>query len=327
MMEVQLVSYHKKGQQSGVALISVLLVFALVAIIGSQIASRNYRDIRKTANIINSKQAYHFALGGEQFARQILFRDYDESERNNVDSLTDNWANIDQVFDIDNGSMTIEVSDLQGRFNINNLINEGNKINQSALADFKRLQTELKLSNDYSVALIDWLDSDTNPSESGAEDEEYAENNYKAANQAMADISELRLIHQMTIQDYEKLKPHVVALPWLIGDKESRATKYNLNTLDAKLLAALFPELDDGAAARVVQQQRQGGKDTLTQWSRGSGITSLNAKKNQLSVDSEFFELRIVVNYQQRLSVIQSQLFRDASDGKITVIKRQQHIE
>ena len=75
------------SRQRGIALITVLLVFALAAIIASDVASRIYRDIRKTSNLINSKQAYHYALAGEQFARQILFRDYRDEKELHVDAL------------------------------------------------------------------------------------------------------------------------------------------------------------------------------------------------------------------------------------------------
>ncbi|MDY0007561.1 MAG: type II secretion system protein GspK, partial [Spongiibacteraceae bacterium] len=57
------------------ALISVLLIFALVVILASDIASRQYLDTRSTANLLGMRQAEYYALGAEEWARQMLYRD------------------------------------------------------------------------------------------------------------------------------------------------------------------------------------------------------------------------------------------------------------
>jgi general secretion pathway protein K len=311
--------------QQGVALITVLLVFALAAIITSQVASRNYRDIRKTANLINSKQAYHYALAGEQFARQLLFRDFDDSELPRADGLSDNWANIEQVFDIDNGAMTIAISDQHSKFNLNNLLQDNGQINTLAYAQFQALLGELDIDRQLAMVLVDWLDANSVAFKNGAEDPQYEELKYLAANQPLSDRSELRLLQKLAIEDYSRLKEYVVALPKIVNEQSVGITKYNLNTLDAKLIDVLAA--GSANSERIVSRQQRGGYTTLGQWFSGGEASALQAVQNQLSTDSHFFELLITAVYDDRVSVIRSQLYRDPQDGKITLIKRQQGIE
>lgn len=307
------------------ALITVLLVFALAAIITSQVASRNYRDIRKTANLINSKQAYHYALAGEQFARQLLFRDFDDSELPRSDRLIDNWANIDQVFDIDNGSMTIAISDLHSKFNLNNLLQDNGQINTLAYAQFQLLLDELDIDRQRAVVLADWLDADTVAFKNGAEDQQYEESQYLTANQPLSDRSELRLLQSMAIEEYARLKEYVVALPKTVNEQSVGITKYNLNTLDAKLVEVLA--VGNSNADRIASRQQQGGYTTLAQWFSSGEASAMQSVQNQLSTDSQFFELLITAVFADRVSIIRSQLYRDPQDGKITLIKRQQGLE
>lgn len=310
-------------RQSGVALISVLLIFAIAAVIAAEVMSRSYRDIHKTGNLINSKQATLFALSGEQYARQILYRDFIEqqSRGNPVDRLADNWALNFQPFDIEGGEMTIVISDLQGRFNLNNLVDSNGAVNITAANEFRRLQTILDLSSDYTDLIIDWIDFNRLPRGNGGEDDVYNQG-YLPANAPMADKTELRLIKGMDRQDFLKLAPLVVALPKQLGKFRFDDTKYNINTVDAKLLEAIST-LSSNATQQVEARQQKGGYDTLQQWLNTPEGANLNAVSGKLSVNSEFFEIVVKANYQQRISVLTATLFRNSNDGKLTIIKRQ----
>jgi general secretion pathway protein K len=310
-------------RQAGVALISVLLVFALAALIGSEVMLRNYQDIRKTANLVNHKQAYHYALSGEQFARQILYRDFIESQS---DNLAEIWALQLDPFEIEQGSMTIEIRDLQGLFNINNMVTSNGSINQQARAQFQQLLAVLDIDENFTAILADWLDQDTIVQPQGAEDESYLEAQRLAANRPATDRSELRLLKGLGFEDYEKLKSHIVALPKTVKDKQISATKYNLNTLDAKLLEVLGGS-DTDSSNTVTKRQQQGGYDSLDKWLNSSEGQRFRNRQNELTVRSEFFEVQVTAIFDERVSIIRSQLYRDANDGSITVIKRQQGME
>ena len=310
-------------RQRGVALISVLLVFALAAIIASEVVSRNYRDIRRTTNFISGKQAYHYALSGEAFARQILYRDFKETT---VDSLTDTWAQELETFDIDDGAMTIEITDLHSRFNINNLIDSNGRLDRNAAVQFQRLLRVLSIGNDYIPVLADWLDRDQVKTATGAEDAEYWGSDYLAANRPMTDKTELRLLMAMNFEDYEKLKNYIVALPKTVAGKDQPSSQYNINTMDAKLVQALA-NTDTSQAAKIASSQQSGGYNTVNSWLSSGVGQPLRSVRGQLAVNSEFFEVTVKAVYDQRVSIVRSQLFRSKEDGKISVIKRQQGVD
>ncbi|MBL4827535.1 MAG: type II secretion system minor pseudopilin GspK [Spongiibacteraceae bacterium] len=312
-------SKQRKGarQQRGVALITVLLVFALATVLAAELISRNYRDIRRTANAINSKQAYHYAMAGEQLARQILHRDFINSGTNNTDSLVEPWAKKLDSFEIENGKMSIEIIDQQGRFNLNNLGNNDNSASYALV--FRELLKVLDLKSDYTAQLQDWLDNDSAILVGGAEDDIYLtqRNAYLSANSPIADRTELRLLNGMNFEDYNRLKDYVAVLP--------PDTKYNINTLDVKIVEALSSRISATQAANIKTQQLAGGHDSVAKWlSYEANLGSISSK---LAVHSEYFEVIVKTVYDGRISVLRTQLFRDASSGEIQVLKRQQGFE
>jgi len=326
--------FAKKNREQGVALISVLLVFAIVTIIASEMLSRSYLDIKKTAGVINTKQAYLYALSGEQYARQILFRDYKESSSKTLnsetvrsDTLADSWSVLKKGFDIENGKLLVEISDLQGRFNLNSLRNEDGTTNTIASNQFARLLSSLKIKNKYTPVLADWLDKDQKRQINGAEDEAYRQKNYLTANNLIADRTELRLLKGFKSQDYEILKEHVVALPKTSLPSANSKTKYNINTMNAKLLIAMTNNIKPANLKKIKSIQERGGYNTLSQWLNGEGGEYLSPIKEQLTVESEFFEVITKAQFAGRISTVRTHLHRDAKDGTIEVVKRQLTIE
>ena len=65
----------RRSKQSGAALITAILITAIATIAAVSMASRQHLDIRRTTNVIESSQAYLFALGAEEWGKQVLVRD------------------------------------------------------------------------------------------------------------------------------------------------------------------------------------------------------------------------------------------------------------
>jgi general secretion pathway protein K len=89
--------------------------------------------------------------------------------------------------------------------------------------------------------VIDWIDADSNASPAGAEDIDYLQMKtpYRAANQRMQSVEELRLVRGFTREMVDKLRPLVTALP--------QDTAINVNTASEEVLAALFYTLPASA--------------------------------------------------------------------------------
>ena len=58
-------------RQQGVALITVLLVVAIVTVVTAGIIARQQLSIRSSANQLTARQAWHYALGGEALAQAL----------------------------------------------------------------------------------------------------------------------------------------------------------------------------------------------------------------------------------------------------------------
>ena len=90
----------------------------------------------------------------------------------------------------------------------------------------------------FAERLIDWLDDNQEVSGSyGAEDNQYLllEPPYRAANRPMQDVSELRLLLELSERDYRRLLPHVSALPAATALRESQSA-----------VARMAPRLSEG---------------------------------------------------------------------------------
>lgn len=136
----------------------------------------------------------------------------------------------------------------------------------------------------------------------GREDSEYLARSvpFYAANQPLADISEMRVVQGMDAGLYQKLKPLVCALPMA-------RQQININTLDVTqsvILEALFdPWLSPVQARALLQQRPAKGWEDVDQFLAQPLLADVDERtkkqlKTVLSVDSNYFWLRsdITVN-------------------------------
>lgn len=217
-------------QQRGVALIMAILMVALATILAVSVASEGYMDQRRTGNTLVMDKAYEFALGAEALAAEAF-----QSDDPKYDSLNEAWATpINLPLDEGIGDIKGHLDDLQGRFNINNLIDTSGKPNASALKQFEELLKSLDLNLDYATLTLDWIDDDNNRSPlGGAEDAEYTAQKppYLTPNMPITRTSELMSLIGMKYEDYLKLEPYIAALP--------PGSKLNVCTASDKVLNSL----------------------------------------------------------------------------------------
>ena len=233
--------------QRGVAIITAILVIALGTISMVAITASQQLDMQRERNEGLIQQARSLGYSGERFASAILYRDVQAGQRGDSDSLEDDWAQPIPPVPIDNASITGCVVDMQGRFNLNNLINEQGGVQPAHAAQLKRLLRQLNIDETKADAIVDWVDSDidfTVPD--GAEDDYYTglEVGYRAANAPFVSVSELQLVKGFSsaieeeTEDYALLLPHISVIPHSFG-----TTAVNVNTATPEVLASLSDEL------------------------------------------------------------------------------------
>jgi general secretion pathway protein K len=303
------------SRQRGMALITVLLVVAVVTVVSAGIIARQQLSIRSSANQLHVRQAWHYALGGETLAKAILQRDLREGDpRAPVDHPGELWAKTRAPFALDEGgTLRVQITDLTGRFNLNSLLRQGQP-NEAAVAQLRRLLLGLQIEAPYAERLLDWLDSDDQPSGGyGAEDNQYllAQPPYRAGNRELKDVSELRLLLEMTEADYQRLSSYVSALP-------ADAT-LNVNTASARVLASVAEGLPLSTAQGLVAARGSEGYRDLPSFT--AQLSGLQVQSQGLAVGSQYFQVLSEVTVGERRQILRSTLQR-ASDGRLYVLAR-----
>ena len=197
----------RPSKQGGVALIIVLLIVAIVSVLATEMGGRLQLQVKRASTIKSSNQAYWYAVGAEQYASKAIKTLMAAS--NGVIHLNQPWAE-EFVFPIEGGGIEAQLVDMQACFNLNGLkdITSTGGVGRSAeltlrLSAFKSLLDNSGLNipsftiDTVTDSLADWFDADDSMSTFGAEDSEYEGRQfpYLAANNFMADKSELRLIN------------------------------------------------------------------------------------------------------------------------------------
>lgn len=320
IVALQNANIQRPAKQKGVALITVLLVFAIASVIAAEIVTRTYFGIQSTGNHLIQAQAYQYALGGEAFARQILKKDFDKDHESNEsapnDHLYEAWSRLDKAYEFDQGRLEIVISDLQARFNVNNLVNIEGGVENHFLQQFQHLLNIAGVDSQVLSSLADWLDKDSVPRGINTEDQGYLalEQGYRSANRAMAHISELRLLQGIGKVEFEKLKPFIVALP--------KTTSININTANAGVLSVLLDSQEPGVTRRIVDSRGEKGFESVSAFLEDENMADLNIQESDISVRSEFFMVQVRSTFAERVVWLTSVLHRDLEDGSIRLISR-----
>ena len=336
-------TYPFRGQQQGVALISILLIVVIATVLGAAMTTEQNFSINRARVSFDQSIVKQYALGGEELARQILRQDFIDSPE--VDHLGEQWAVPGDVFEFEDGEIELQIIDLQSRMNVNGLAStEANNNGQNGSANSQlddstngslngspnsstqdndtkarliRLFTQQGAEDRHVHNLKDWIDADDANDGLGAEDYAYLglDKPYRTAGQLIGDISELRLLLEMEPQQFQLIAPYLVALPDV-------QIEVNVNTASAGVLQALLPGTDLGTLESLVAD-RDGGQpfESTSAFLVQAGVQGV---LNGITVRSEFFQVSIKARYQDRFGYLTSIIQRDGTDGSMRVIYRDQ---
>jgi general secretion pathway protein K len=301
---------HGVARRRGVALITAMLIAALAGIVAGNLVWDNALDVRRSMVLLNRDQAVQVALGAESWIMDILRQDLQDGQ---TDHLGEIWASELPGLPIEGGDVFGAVVDLQGRFNINNLIDENGKVHEASLEQFRRLLVALALDPRFAGIAADWLDADQDASfPDGAEDPIYTSliPPYKTPNQTITSVSELAALEGMDKQTFKLLEPHITALPG--------RTTINVNTATPAVLQSLDEQISLSDVERLVSERESAGfGDFKTAFSSLVTPDVLNT----LGESSNYFQLRVIV----RIDTVRITLystFQRSPQGDISAILR-----
>jgi general secretion pathway protein K len=269
--------------QRGVALITAVLMVALATILAVNVSFRGFLDQRRSATLFALDQGYEVALGAEAWAADFLQKDAQESQ---TDHLGEKWAQPLPPLPIEGGTVAGRLEDLQGRFNLNNLVFPDGTTNPEAVKQLERILAVLEIEPMWASAMADWIDQDSQPAfPDGAEDSVYTSQNppYLTANMPITRASEIMALAGFGAARYAKLKPYVTALP--VG------TPLNVCTAPGIVLDALSENTHEfGLNPQDLANRRKNACfPTLVDLRGSMGDANFEKLKNSLSESSKYF--------------------------------------
>ncbi|MGV3740525.1 MAG: type II secretion system minor pseudopilin GspK [Gammaproteobacteria bacterium] len=238
---------HKTSLNKGSALLTALFVITLITIIATAISVRIRNDIEITQLIETTDRLYLASQAVSIWAMDRLRDPKQELGKMNLKTgaVLSFPANLQRIYP--NITITGQLFDLQGRFNLNTLADTQYQ------AIFYTLLGNLHIGNtsaerkELNDSVVYWI---TPPKITSTQDEwqdKYAKQKptYFPSHMPMYHPSELRLVYGFSAKYYQKLAPFIATLP--------EATAININTAPKPVLAALSTGLKDSDLDHILQ--------------------------------------------------------------------------
>ena len=339
-------------KQQGVALITALFIFALVAIAAVAMADRQALDIRRTENLLHYDQAYMYALGGEKWAAQVLATVDEDKNLDTLDPKQDPWLNQLPPVPVDGGSISGFVRDVSARFPINNLVDSNGNKNDAYVKAFQRFIDyvtggdkcggQSSFNPELSLVVLDWIDANEQAEPGGAEDLVYLsrERPYRTGNQLMANTSELRALNNLIAEEYNCFVGGGQKAS-LVNTIKANDVPINVNTAPPEVIQSLHPQIDDTILAALIEgreeQPYQKKEDFVDRLQEELGLdpkTGETAEERtaredfrklmledlKLSVNSQYFEVTSIAQIGRMQVTLLSLLKREGN--KVTTLQR-----
>lgn len=315
-----------RRRESGMALLTVLLLAMVMSLLVVAMLDDIRFGLRRTANAEHVAQARWHALGVESLARQRIA---ELSRGDGIDPRL--WRGRPLSFATEGGTVHARIDDGSRCFNLNSVVEgvaEQWQRRELGVRQYLALLDALEFPADQAEtmadALVDWIDSDQVRSPRGAEDAAYLglQPPYRTSATLLADASELRAIHGYPAPAYQRLRPHVCALP------SAELSPLNVNALqpeDAPLLTMLtLGTVDRATAKRLIASRPAGGwRDAVAFWREpplaAAGVP--NEVLEQVAMRDRYYRVHADVEYLDARVVMGALLEREAS-GRVALVSR-----
>jgi general secretion pathway protein K len=232
--------------ERGMVLLLVLIIVALLTSLLTEFAFSTLVDLRLAETFRDSTRASYLAKGGIKVGRIILQRD-----QNSYDAGNELWAQGVANYPVEEGTVSVQITDLDGRLDINRLVTSLGNPDVVVQQRFQRLFTILGLDDPVGLtdALIDWIDPDSDRRPQGAEDPYYLSlpHPYHCKNAPLDSLDELALIKGFTPAVIKAIRPYVTV---------HGSDKININTASAEVLESLSPQMDRDTADEIVARRK-----------------------------------------------------------------------
>jgi general secretion pathway protein K len=297
----------------GIALITVILIIAILVAVAIELNRSTRASIYDAANLSDGIKLTYIAKSGFYGAAALL-----ANTDNDYVTLRDDWAQTEKLSAqspnlFTDGYFITTIEDEAGKIPLNKLVN-GNEYNQDIQNILIRLLSQPEFGLDeVTVKTIvdcikDWIDADNAVTGYGAETAYYASLNppYEAKNAPMDCIEELLMVKGITKDIFYGTDKKPALAQYVTTDSDGRI---NINTAPKMVLRALA--LSAGISVEMADRmdeyrRAEGNNDYLSnpQWYQNV-LKGVTIKPELITVKSNYFKIISVgkmKNMQQSLS-------------------------
>ncbi len=332
-------------RQQGIALISVLLVVAILLAVASRLMTGHNVVINQHQNVFEQNQALQYVLGAETLAMEALRLDFEglpgQEGGNASDHLGEQWAQALPPFELDEGGfLEAQLRDLNNCYNANSVLDPPSVVpgrggagtggddnrdpraaggsGSSPASHFRTYLSALSLLPEIADEWLSWVDVDD--LNGRGEDADYALSQppHRTPNIPVTDVSEFALLASVEQEDLAVLRNTVCLLP-------DTGLRINLNTAPLEVLVAY--------ATAQNQSRGQGQLSNLGLLESFASEERAYGPDEPLPQDiaqmfpspvftSNYFEMHATAQVGSSSVTLRSVLYRNQSSGEITVLQR-----
>jgi general secretion pathway protein K len=313
----------------GIALITVILIIAILMAVAIELNRSSYADIHDAANLSDGIKLTYIAKSGFYGAASLL-----TNSKNDYDTLRDDWAKAELLSEksanlFTDGYFIATVEDEAGKIPLNKLVN-GNEYNSDIKEMLIRVLREPEFGLDEKKAaeivdsIKDWIDADDIITGYGAESSYYASLNppYAAKNAQLDCIEELLMIKRVTKEIFNGTKEKPGLAGYVTVDSDEAI---NINTAPKMVLRALSEGISAELADKMDEYRRKEGNDLSSpQWYKQvSGMAGVTIKPELITVKSNYFKI-ISTGRMQNMAQSVSGVIKKSQQKSFQIIKWRQ---
>ena len=298
--------------QRGIAMLVAILLVALGTVIAAAVAYENATAVRRGTATYAFDQAWLIAEGAEALAAYGL-RQIRQNDQSHTTYPGQGWGKPLVLEVVPGVMLEASLEDLQGRFNLNNLVKADTTPDPVQLQAFILLLGWRGLETKWAGYIVDWIDGNIAPSiPDGAEDSVYMGQTppYRTANRYITSTSELLALPGFGRDRYLKLAPFVTALP---------PTQVNLCTAPGEVLDAYLGHRDFSSDPESLAKNRADATacfPTQTDFERAFADPKLLAQvRPKIAQVSSYFRLTSFITIGSAEFNLYSLLYQDPNGG------------
>jgi len=320
--------------RSGMALVLALLAISFLVAITVQLFTTVNWQVKASTNFQDSVSLDALNRSALSIARASLLADQNV---NNYDSQYDDWnflseKNLHVLLGSDN--LTVKVVDLTGKIQVNALIS--NDKDSKKREQHEKVQYEMWLrfltSGRFAVAdekeasallnaIMDWIDSDEDERDYGAEEGYYLslDKPYKPRNAPIGSLEELLLVRGMTNDIFYGNEDYPGIIEYLTD--YGTDGNININLAPVPVLQVLADGLDDEMVQGLIEfRSDENNRDSLAnpEWYRQvSDIPGdIVLDKELITVNSYYFRIESTVQKNELSRKGSAVIYRDGSGAQ-----------